>query len=85
MLIVFTKKTISTLSSSGSGTHQPTGNWLGVTQASRRNLRQRSSSHLYLLSSVTAMVSTLMDATQQVKGKHNIIYASSKQNYYFTL
>jgi hypothetical protein len=35
-------------------------------QASRRNLHHSSSSHLQLLSSVTARVSGLMVATQQV-------------------
>jgi hypothetical protein len=56
------------------------GNQPGATQASRRNLHHRSPSHLRLLSSVTARVSRLMVATQQVKGKYNNIYAGSKQN-----
>jgi hypothetical protein len=64
--IVFTQKTISTISSSSSGTHQSTGNRPGVTQASRRNLHRSSSSHLQILSSVTARVSRHMIATQQV-------------------
>jgi hypothetical protein len=44
----------------------PTGNRPGATQASRRNLHRTRSSHLQLLSSVTARVSGLMVATQQV-------------------
>jgi hypothetical protein len=44
----------------------PTGNRPGATQASRRNLHRSSSSHLHLLSSVTARVSRLIVATQQV-------------------
>jgi hypothetical protein len=47
----------------------PTGNRLGAMHASRRSLYHRSSSHLQLLSSVTARVSRLMVATQQVKEK----------------
>jgi hypothetical protein len=47
----------------------PTGNRLGATQASKRNLHQSSPSHLHLLSSVTARVSRLMVATQQVNWK----------------
>jgi hypothetical protein len=46
---------------------------------SRRSLHQRSPPHLHLLSSVTARVSRLMVTTQQVKGKHNNIYASSNK------
>jgi hypothetical protein len=38
----------------------------GATQASRRNLHRSSPSHLQLLSNVTARVSRLMVATQQV-------------------
>jgi hypothetical protein len=44
----------------------PTGNRPVATQASRRNLHQSSSFHLQLLSSVTARVSRLKVATQQV-------------------
>jgi hypothetical protein len=47
--------------------------------ASRRSLHHRSPSHLHLLSSVTSRVSRLMVATQQVKGKHTNIYASSNK------
>jgi hypothetical protein len=56
-----------------------TDNRPGATHASRRSLRHRSPTHLHLLSSVKARVSRLTVATQQVKGKHNNIYASSKQ------
>jgi hypothetical protein len=85
MNIIFTKKTISTLLSSSSGNSNPIGNRPGATQASRRNLHHSSSSHLHLLSSVTARVSRLMVATEQVKGKlNNNIYAGSKQHYGFT-
>jgi hypothetical protein len=83
--IVFTKKTISTLLSSSSGNSNPIVNRQGATQASRRNLSHSSSSYLHLLSSVTARVSRLMVATEQVKGKlNNNIYAGSKQHYGFT-
>jgi hypothetical protein len=44
----------------------PTGNRPGVMQAPRRNFHRSSPSHLCLLSSVTATVSRLMVATQQV-------------------
>jgi hypothetical protein len=64
--IVFTQKTISTLSSNSSGTHPFHGQSTGATQASRRNLHHRRSSHLQLMSSVTTRVSRLMVATQQV-------------------
>jgi hypothetical protein len=67
--IVLTEKTILTLSSSSSGTIQHHRQTTGGTQASRRNLDYSSPSHLRLLSSVTTMVSRLMVATQQVKGK----------------
>jgi hypothetical protein len=69
--IVFTQKTISTLSSSSSGTIQPHRQTIGATQASKRNLRHRNPYLLQLLSSVTTRVSRLMVASQQVKGKHN--------------
>jgi hypothetical protein len=52
----------------------------GATQASKRILQCSSPSHLRLLSRVTARVSRLMVATQQVKGENIIIYAGSKQN-----
>jgi hypothetical protein len=45
----------------------PTSNRPGATQASRRNLCQRSPSHLHPLSTVIERVSELMVATQQVK------------------
>jgi hypothetical protein len=61
--IVFTQKTISTLVEQQRNTPIPTGNRPGATQASRRNLHHSSSSHLQLLSSVTARVSRLMVAT----------------------
>jgi hypothetical protein len=67
------KKTISTLSSSGSGNSNPTSNRTMATQAFRRNLHHSSSSHLCLLSSLTARVSGLMVATLQVKEKNIII------------
>jgi hypothetical protein len=38
----------------------------GAIQASRRNLHHSSSSHLQLLSSITARVSRIMVATQQM-------------------
>jgi hypothetical protein len=69
MNIVFTKKTILTLSSSSSGNSNPTGNRSGAMQASRINLYHRTPYHLQLLSSVIARVSRLMVATQQVNGK----------------
>jgi hypothetical protein len=69
MNIVFKEKTISTLSLSSSGNSNPTGNRPEATQASRINLHHKSPSHLQLLSSVTARVSRLMIATQQVKKK----------------
>jgi hypothetical protein len=47
----------------------PTGNRSGATQAYRINLRHSSSSHLHLLSNVTARVTRLMVATQKVNGK----------------
>jgi hypothetical protein len=56
----------------------PTGNRPGATYASRRNLHQRSPSHLQLLSSVTARMSRLMVATQQVKQKSNDMHALNK-------
>jgi hypothetical protein len=43
-----------------------TGNRPGATQAPRRNLHRHSPSHICLLSSVTARVSRLIVATQQV-------------------
>jgi hypothetical protein len=57
----------------------PRGNWPGATQASRRNLPQRSPSHLYLMNNVIARVSRLMVTTKQVKGEHKNKYAGSKQ------
>jgi hypothetical protein len=44
----------------------PTGNQLGATQASRRNLHHSSSSHLQLLNNITARLSRVMVATQQM-------------------
>jgi hypothetical protein len=44
----------------------PTGNRPVATQASKRNLHRSSSFHLQLPSNVTARVSRLMVATQQV-------------------
>jgi hypothetical protein len=44
----------------------PTSNRPGVTEAPRRNLHHSSPTHLCLLSGVTARVSGLMVATQQV-------------------
>jgi hypothetical protein len=68
-IIVFTKKAKMTLMSSSNGNSNPTGNQPGAMQASRRNLHRSSPSHLHLLSNVTARVSRLMVATQQVKWK----------------
>jgi hypothetical protein len=67
--IVFTKKTILTLSSSSNGNSNPIGNQPEETQAYRINLHRRSPYHLQLLSSVTARVSRLIVATQQMNGK----------------
>jgi hypothetical protein len=66
MNIVFTEKTISTLSSSSSENSNPIGNKPGATLASRSILPRRSPSHLHLLSRFTARVSRHMVATQQV-------------------
>jgi hypothetical protein len=57
----------------------PTGNRPGATQASKRNLHHSSPSHFQFLSSVTAMLSRLMVAIQEVKGKlNNNIHALNK-------
>jgi hypothetical protein len=71
--IVFTRR-LGRLSHRAAAEHtNPTGNRLGATQASRRNLHRSSPSHLLLLSNFIARVSRLMVATQQVKVKSNDI------------
>jgi hypothetical protein len=61
---LYTEDYIDSLIEQQRNTPIPTGNRPGATQASRRNLHRSSSSHLQLLSSVTARVSRLMIATQ---------------------
>jgi hypothetical protein len=78
-IIVFTKKTISTLLLSSSENSNPQANRPREMQASRRNLHFSSPSHIHLPSSVITRVSRLMVATQYVKGKHNSIYAGCKE------
>jgi hypothetical protein len=60
---LYTEDYIDSLIEQQRNTPIPTGNQLGATQASKRNLRRSSSSRLQLLSSVTARVSRLMVAT----------------------
>jgi hypothetical protein len=63
---LYTEDYIDSLVKQQWNTTIPIGNRSGVTQASRRNLHCSSSSHLQLLSSVTATMCRLMVATQQV-------------------
>jgi hypothetical protein len=63
---LYTEDYIDSLIEQQRNTPIPTGNRPGATQASRRNLHHSSSSHLQLLSSITARVSRLMVDTQQV-------------------
>jgi hypothetical protein len=70
MNIVFIDKTIiDSLVVQLQKISSPTGNRPGAIQASKTNLHHSSPYCLQLLSGVTARVSRLMVATQQVKGK----------------
>jgi hypothetical protein len=63
---LYTEDYIDSLVEQQRSTPIPTGNRPVAMQASRRNLHRSSSFHLQLMSSVTARVSRLIVATQQV-------------------